>query len=152
MTAELQKVKTDLDSKADNAIVETLRDEIEELQNRSRRNNLVFYNIPQKAEKGDCISFIQDFITQHMGFETICGHVELERAHRTPSKTSSADEKRPRPIHVAFLRYTDKMKVLRNAAAPLKDNPLNGNVIGISEDFAKNPNSGGKSSCLTESF
>lgn len=137
MTAELQKVKTDLDSKADNATVDALKDEIEELQNRSRRNNLVFYNIPEKAEKGDCISFVQDFITQHMGLETICGHVELERAHRTPSKTPSAGEKGPRPMHVAFLRYTDKMKVLRNAAARLKDNPLNGNAIGISEDFAK---------------
>ena len=61
MTAELQKVKTDLDSKADNATVDALKDEIEELQNRSRRNNLVFYNIPEKAEKGDCISFVQDF-------------------------------------------------------------------------------------------
>ena len=87
-----------------------------------------------------------------MGLETICGHVELERAHRTPSKTSSADEKRPIPIPVAFLRYTDKMKVLRNAAARLKGNPLNGNAIGISEDFAKKPNDGGKSSCLTENF
>ena len=137
MTADLQKVKTDLDLKADKATVEELKDEIEELQNRSRRNNLVFYNIPEKAEGSDCISFIQDFISQHMGLETICGHVELERAHRTPSKTSSASEKRPRPVHVAFLRYTDKMKILRNAAARLKDNLLNGNVIGISEDFAK---------------
>lgn len=138
LTADLQKVKTDLDLKADNATVEVLKDEIEELQNRSRRNNLVFYNIPEKAEGGDCISFIQDFIMQHMGLETLCGHVELERAHRTPSKTPSVAEKgRPRPMYVAFLRYTDKMKVLRNAAARLKDNPLNGNVIGISEDFAK---------------
>lgn len=99
MTAELQKVKTDLDSKADKATVDALKDEIEELQNRSRRNNLVFYNIPEKAEKGDCISLVQDFITQHMGLETICGHVELERAHRTPSKTPSAGEKGPRPIN-----------------------------------------------------
>ena len=45
MTEDLQKVKTDLDLKADNVIVETLKDEIEELQNRTRRNNLVFYNI-----------------------------------------------------------------------------------------------------------
>ena len=80
---------------------------------------------------------MQDIITQHMGLETICGHLELERAHRTPSKGPSASEKRPRPMHVAFPRYTDKMKVLRNAAARLKDNPLNGNVIGISEDYAK---------------
>ena len=29
------------------------------------------------------------------------------------------------------------MKVLRNAAAGLKDNPLNRNIIGISEDYAK---------------
>ena len=123
MKVELQKVKTDLDFNADNATVEVLKDETEELQNRSRRNNLVFYNIPEKAEKGDCISFVQDFITQHMGLETICGHVELKRAHRTPSKTPSVGEKvRPRPIHVAFLRYTDMMKVLRNAAARLKDN------------------------------
>ena len=153
MKADLQKVKTDLDLKADSATVEVLKDEIEELQNRSRRNNLVFYNVPEKAEGGDCISFIQDFITQHMGLETICGYVELERAHRTPSKTPSVGEKgRPRPIHVAFLRYTDKMKVLRNAAARLKDNPLNGIVIGISEDFAKKPKGGGKSSRPTESF
>ena len=137
LTEDVQKVKADLGLKADIATVEKLKDEIEELQNRSRRNNLVFYNIPENAEKGDCISFIQDFISQHMGLETVCGHVELERAHRTPSKMSAATGKRPRPIHVAFLRYTDKMKVLTNAAARLKDNPLNRNIIGISEDFAK---------------
>ena len=123
MKEDLQKVKVDLDLKADNTTVEALKDEIKGLQNRSRKNNLVFYNIPEKAEGGDCISSIQDFITQHMGLETICGHVELKRAHRTPSKTPSVGEKvRPRPIHVAFLRYTDMMKVLRNAAARLKDN------------------------------
>ena len=153
MKADLQKVKTDLDLKADNATLETLKDEIKELLNRSRWNNLVFYNIPEKAEGGDCISFIQDFITQHMGLETICGDVELERAHRMPSKMPSVAEKGwPRPMHVAFLRYTDKMKVLRNAGARLKDNPLNGNVIGISEDSQKKTKSGGKSSCPTESF
>ena len=138
LTEDVQKVKADLSLKADIVTVEKLKDEIEELQNRSRRNNLVFYNIPENAEKGDCISFIQDFISQHMGLETVCIHVELERVHRTPSKMSAAATgKRPRPIHVTFLRYTDKMKRLTNAAAHLKDNPLNWNIIGISEDFAK---------------
>ena len=46
VTVDLQKVKTDLDLKADNATVEALKDEMEELQNWSRRNNLVFYKIP----------------------------------------------------------------------------------------------------------
>ena len=76
----------------------------------------------------------------------------LESIHEK-LKPSVAEKGRPKPMHVAFLRYMDKMKVLRNAAARLKDNPLYGNVIGISEDFAKKKNkSGGKISCPTESF
>jgi len=46
--------------------------------------------------------------------------------------------KQPRPIHVAFLRYTDKVKILSSAAARLKDNAFHGNVIGIGPDYAKN--------------
>lgn len=138
LTEDVEKIKMDLDLKADKTRVAALEDEIEELRNRSRRNNLVFYNIPEKAEGADCISFIQNFISQHMGLETLCGQVELERTHRTPTRisVSSSSRKRPRPIHVAFLRYTDKMKVLSNAALRLKDNPFVGNIIGISEDFA----------------
>ena len=54
-----------------------------------------------------------------------------------------------RPIHVAFLRYSDKMKILRNAAVRLKENLLNGNVIGISEDYAKkNPTAAARARAL----
>ena len=40
-------------------------------------------------------------------------------------------------MHVAFLRYTDKVKILSNAVARLKGNPYQGNLIGIGADFAK---------------
>ena len=40
MTEDLQKVKTDVDFKADHATVEALKNEIEELQNRSRGKQL----------------------------------------------------------------------------------------------------------------
>jgi len=36
-----------------------------------------------------------------------------------------------------LLRYAEKAKVLANAAARLKGNPYNGNIIGIGADFAK---------------
>ena len=48
---------------------------MEELRNRSRKNNLLFYNVAEKAEGQDCAEFIQDFIATHMGVETICGRV-----------------------------------------------------------------------------
>ena len=50
----------------------------------------------------------------------------------------NSDKKKPRPIHVAFPLYTDKVKTLSNAAATLNDNPFQGNLtIGIGADFAK---------------
>ena len=82
------------------------------------------------------MAFIQGFIASHMGLETLCGYVEIERAHRTPTQLNK-NRKSPRPIHVAFLKYTDKTKILANAAVRLKDNPFHGNLIGIGADFAK---------------
>ena len=67
----------------------------------------------------------------------LCGNVEIERAHHTPTKRPDNNRKQPRPIHVAFLRCTDKVKILSNAIARLKDNPFRENVIGIDADFAK---------------
>ena len=73
-----------------------------------------------------------------MGLEALCGDVEIERAHRTPTKVPGNDNKKPRPVHVPFLRYTDKVEILSNAAARLKDNPAyQGNLIGVGADFAK---------------
>ena len=47
MKEELEEVQTVLDQKADKTAIEALQDELEELRNRSTRNNLVsFYNIP----------------------------------------------------------------------------------------------------------
>ena len=58
---------------ADLKQLEDLEREVEDLHNRSRRNNVVFYNIPEKSEGNNCVAFIQGFIASHMGLETLCG-------------------------------------------------------------------------------
>ena len=116
---DVAEVKESMKRKADLKQLEDLEREVEDLRNRSRRNNLVFYNIPEKSEGDNCVAFIQGFIASHMGLETLCGYVEIERAHRTPTQLNK-NRKSPRPIHVAFLKYTDKTKILANAAARLK--------------------------------
>ena len=121
---ELAEMKGKLEEKAEKDKLKDLEREVEDFRNRSRRNNLVFYNIPEKAEGQDCAAFIKGFINTHMGLEALCGDVEIERAHRTPTKVSGNNNKKPRPVHVAFLRYTDKVKILSSAAARLKDTPL----------------------------
>ena len=77
--------------------LEELENEVEELHNTSRRNNLVYYHVPEKAEGQECADFVQDFIATHMGLETLCVHVEIERAHRTPTRRAkNSDNEKPR--------------------------------------------------------
>ena len=135
--SKLAEMKGKLEEKAEKGMLKDLEREVEDLRNRSRRNNLVFYNIPKKAESQDCAAFIKGFINTHMGLEALCGDIEIERAHRTPTKVLVNNNKKPRPVHVAFVRYTDQVKILSNAAARLKDNPCQGKLIGVGADFAK---------------
>ena len=121
--SELAEMKEKLEKKAEKGKLKDLKHEVVDLRHRSRRNNLVFYNIPEKAEGQDCAAFMKGFINTHMGLEAICGEAEIQRAHRTPTKVLVNNNKKPRPVHVAFLKYTDKVKILSNAAARLKDNP-----------------------------
>ena len=58
---------------ADLKQLEDLEREVEDLRNRSRRNNVVFYNILEKSEGNNCVAFIQGFIASHMGLGTLCG-------------------------------------------------------------------------------
>jgi len=76
--------------------------------------------------------------------ELIVSHVQLEkgievmRAHRTRLKhnPSTSDTPKPRPIHVCLLRYTDKVYILKNAVAILK-NKYKESSIFISDDVSK---------------
>ena len=104
-------VEQDLEKIAEKEKLEELENEVEELRNRSRRNNLVYYHVPEKAGEQGCADFVQDFIATHIGLETLCIHVEIERAHHTTARRAKkSDKEKPRPIHVAFLRYTDKRR------------------------------------------
>ena len=78
-------VEQDLEKIAEKENLEELENEVKELRNRSRRNNLVYFHVPEKAEGQECADFVQDFIATHMGLETLCVRVEIERAYRTPT-------------------------------------------------------------------
>ena len=44
-----------------------------------------------------------------MGLDTLCGHVEIECAHCTPTRQAkNSNKKKPRPIHVALLRFIER--------------------------------------------
>ena len=98
---------------------EKLAQKIDDIENRSRRNNLVFFGLPEAKEdprKEDCHKTIKKFL-RFAGVEE--GDIEkIERCHRTPthpihvrSGVSSSTPAPPRRVHVAFSSFPVKEKI-----------------------------------------
>ena len=74
-------MKENLSDKADNARFATLEKKLDDLENRSKRNNIVIWNIPEGAEKDtSCQEIVSNILSVHMQLE---GDLEIMRAHRT---------------------------------------------------------------------
>lgn len=105
-----------------------------DLEDRSRRNNLVFFNIPEDEPSG-----AREICEQKIGklFVEVglCDNqqqsmISIDRAHRLgPLRKGS---KRPRPIIVRCTYFKDKDWIIRSANKHFKDNPVN-----VSEDYSK---------------
>ena len=90
------------------------------MANRMHRNNVVLFNVAEKAEGDEegnqgqkCVDFVKNFIKDHLKLDE---DIEIERAHRTPTRVNQAKTKdKPRLIHVAFLRYIEGALLRRRA-------------------------------------
>ena len=58
VTGEVADLKESIEKKAEKEHRQLLEEEVEDLRNRSRRNNLVFYKIPERAEGQNCAESI----------------------------------------------------------------------------------------------
>lgn len=89
----------------------SLLDQIDDLENRSRRANLRIINIPEGAEDGkDPIGFISGLLKETM--ESVFDKPpELEQAHRALRPKPGAGQS-PRPFIVCFHRFQEKEKAL----------------------------------------
>ena len=112
---------------------------MEDLENRSKRNNIVIWGVKEGAEAAH--NFLEDFLRvkffeKHMQLQNI----EVTRAHRTNvnQRATEANTSTVRPIHIYILRYSDKVQILKVAANALKDNPFLDSQIFISDDASKN--------------
>lgn len=106
--------------------VKLLQDKIDDLENRSRRNNLIIYGLneneretPQELHN----AVIGDLFSNKLGVSVSSS----ERIHRLGKKTSN----RTRPVIVKFFNYNDKLAVQRNCRR------LKGSSLSVSEDFSE---------------
>ena len=110
-----------------------LKEKATDLEDRSRRNNLVFYGIEEKTDPKDpedCEDILLKEVIIKSGFikaEDLHESI-FDRAHRIGRRNNDG---RPRPIIARFTYYKDKEMVLKNC------NKLRGSNVNISEDFSK---------------
>ena len=115
-----KSLKYDLDNMKDEVAklskaLEHAEIQIDDLENRSRRNNIVLYNVPEKMEGPDCAQFVLKLVATARGHGAEGGiPAVIQRAHRSgrlvEATTSSGVKARPRPIHVGFSSYLEKEK------------------------------------------
>ena len=141
--AELLQAQQLLRFDVDNAIddigklktaLEQANAKIDDLENRSRRNNVVIWGAPEGSEKGarDCVQFVEDLLADAVGPGAV------QRAHRSGRPPSAADNGRgkPRPIHVGFASYREKEAARRKLIEVFKEKP-EGVKMFVADDYSK---------------
>ncbi|XP_069830657.1 uncharacterized protein [Dendropsophus ebraccatus] len=120
-----------------------LWDKVEDLENRSRRNNLRIVGVPESYKQSDLLHLCEVTLPTMLGIQHPC---KVEKAHRLGPNMRSGPNKgippglqqkeRPRLSIVKYLDFTDKVairKAFRNRREPLE---LDGHRLLIFGDFS----------------
>ena len=134
LKSTIEELKSTL--KSDTPLVQDLKKQVDKLtlrcddqEDRSRRSNLRFDNIPE-SEGGETWEKSSQLISDLLEKKLDLGSsIELERAHRVGSYDPT--NSRPRTIVAKFLRYGDREAAFRNAKK------LKGTGIIIKEDLCE---------------
>ena len=115
-----------------------LVEKIDDLENRSWRNNLVFFGVPERDGRGEenCLETVIDLLQNLVGIEDVSKYIE--RCHRTPSYRNRSAEPitKPRLIHVAFSSYVIKEKVRKVSIEKFKSMTYKDSKIFVNEDLS----------------
>lgn len=86
-----------------------LHDRMEDLENRSRRNNLRIIGLPESYKPGSLLDLCTSIILEALGMNRRC---TVERAHWIGAPFN--DRKHPRPIIVKYLNCADRTDILQS--------------------------------------
>ena len=98
MGKEFQETKDALELKVSRDHVNEMADKLDDLENRSRRNNIVIWGLQEKVEEGRQIEKLlsEELFLRHMNLEGI----EVMRAHRTNMSSGAFSASGRRPFRV----------------------------------------------------
>lgn len=123
--------------------VKTLTDNVDDLECRSRRNNVRLVGLPEKADGQDAAAFLERWLPGDLGLEPREAPV-IERAHRIGTLPPNSSTGRPRTLIMKFLNFRDKERVLKAAR-------IKGKILYNNEQVRFHPDLSTRGSVNTES-
>ncbi|XP_053572801.1 uncharacterized protein LOC128662837 [Bombina bombina] len=92
----------------------TLQQKIDDLENRSRRNNVRLIGLPENVKANDILKFVETTLPPLLEIPKDALLHSVERAHRVgPERPAMDRNSQPRPVMIKFLHFQTKMAVLR---------------------------------------
>lgn len=115
--------------------LESLREKVDDMEDRNRRNNLRFVGIPEGCEAGDVIAFLEGALPEMLGITFSSKGWLIERAHRIGPRIAE-DRRNGRTLIAKFMRSGDRDRILR-ASQEKGEIRWNGKRVMIFPDFSR---------------
>ncbi|OCT56386.1 hypothetical protein XELAEV_18000164mg [Xenopus laevis] len=115
-------------------LIQELQEKVDDLENRSRRNNLRFLGIPESVQAADLAAYILTKLCPALQLPRALADTGIERAHRLGGERPQ-NRNSTRPVIARFLNYIDKELVLQ-AYRKIRDLQVQGQKILIFQDFS----------------
>ncbi|KAJ7986617.1 hypothetical protein DPEC_G00341730 [Dallia pectoralis] len=91
-----------------------LRDKLDDLEFRSRQNNVRILNVRVKMELDDKLTFVSSFLLEVLGPSGVLSSApKLDRAHRLGRLPDDPTNARPRPLICCLHDFQDRERILR---------------------------------------
>lgn len=116
-----------------------ITNKLEDLENRSRRNNLRMVGLPESILMQDLQKMCEIDLPRKLGMNHPC---RVERAHRigrddsNRSRSGDSDRPTPRQVIMRFLDYNDKQDIIRSFRKRSTPLMMKGTKILLFEDFS----------------
>lgn len=117
------------------AQIKELEEALTEQENRARRNNIRIFGVPESVGTQDIGAFLTNWLPKVLEIQ-FSPPLDIQRAHRVPSRITRSENRTPRPIVAYLLRFTQVQEILNKAKA-LKRITYTGHNIFIAPDYAR---------------
>lgn len=104
-------------------------------ENRARRNNIRIFGLPESIEKDAPEIFLTQWLPKALSLD-FDPPLDIQRAHRIPTRRNNDAKARARPMIAYLLRFTQVKQIL-NKVKELKKVTYAGQDIYISPDYAR---------------